>query len=126
MKKIITTIALFSIVSMASALGDENVISVSNVKRENGKTVARFSRDISKYNVYTGSYMNYSVGEFTKIFNGSLTNEQIVDKATRYVDDYIVIKSGSYSKNGQSYKLAGLRSKAFFANGYEGYFGELA
>jgi hypothetical protein len=124
MKKIITTIAIFTAFSLAHA--DENVINVSSIKYEGGKTVASFSREVSKYNVYTDSFQSYSVGAFTKVFNGTLTQPQVVDKATRYVDDYIFVQSGNYKKTGQNYKLAEERKKAFFANGYSGYFGELA
>lgn len=126
MKKIITTILLAASFASVSAFGGDNVLTVKSVTRENGKTKVSFSRDISKYNVYTDSVQTYAVGAFTKSFNGNLSDEQIVEKASRYVDDFITVQSGSFKKAGQVYKLAEKRSKAFFANGYEGYFAELA
>lgn len=126
MKKIITTIALAAGIASVSAFSGDNVLTVSNVTRENGKTKVSFSRDISRYNEYTATTQTYSLGAFTKTFNGNLNDEQIAEKASRYVDDFITVQSGSFKKAGQNYKLAEKRSKAFFANGYEGYFAELS
>lgn len=123
MKKIITIIALSTAALMANAQGDE--LMVSNVSYVNGKTVVSLSRSHSAYNVYTDTIQSYTFGEFKKTFNGTLTSNQVVDKVTRYVDDFITVSNGSYKKEGQVYKLAESRKSAFFSNGYEGYFAEL-
>lgn len=78
------------------------------------------------YNVYTDSVQSYTLGEFTKVFKGNLTNTQLVDKVSLLADDFLTVQDGTYKVQGQTYKLAKSRSTAFFADGYRGYFAELA
>lgn len=122
--KTIFTIVLFSTFALASA--DENVLNVSNVSRENGVTKVSLSREVSKYNLYTDSIQSYQLGAFTKTFKGSLSDKEIVSKVSLFVDNFITVKSGNTTSTGKVQDLASSRSKAFFDNGYEGYFAELA
>lgn len=111
--------------SIAYAGVDENTLNVS-VKYIDGNTVASLSREVVRNNEYTGTVQSYKVGEFTKTYKGMLSPSTVAQKVSRLCDDFITVNAGGYKVQGRAYKLAGDRSKAFFANGYEGYFAELA
>jgi len=124
MKTTIFSIALLTSFAFASA--EDNVLAVSSVTRENNQTKVSLSRDISRFNVYTGQTQAYQLGAFTKTFTGNLSDKEIAEKVSRIVDNFITVKSGAYTAVGKNQELASSRSKAFFRGGYDGYFAELA
>lgn len=124
MKKIIITAMLMACATSVFASSD--FIEVQKVAYENGKTTVLVARTVSSFNIYTQSTSTYSIGEIRKSFNGTLEGQNLADKVALYVDEHITVKNGSFFSQGKNSILALLRSKAFYAGGYDGYFAELA